>query len=280
MKAKVSIIIPCYNSLNTINETIQSAYNQTYENIEVIVIDDGSTEQIKNNIEVFFSKENFIYEKIKNSGVSFARNLGAEKSSGSYLLFLDSDDLIHPTYIEKCITYFEKTKDTKIVYSEARLFDAEDKKWELPKYEGLEKLLIGNCIHVSALIKKIDFVNANGFDTNLVFYEDWNLWISILKKGGQVHQIEEELFFYRKHKFEKSASDKAAINKKIHAHNRLKIYMNHVELYDTYFNDFEYFFLSHFENKKLLERNYFLEKKLKKIKKNYLFKMLHFLKIT
>lgn len=273
MKSKVSIIIPCYNNKNTIYQTVESVYNQTHKNIEIIVIDDGSEEDIENEINFFNTNDNFYYEKIKNSGVSFARNLGVKKASGDFLLFLDADDLIDSTYIEKCLSSYENDNNLKIVYSEARFFDAEESKWDIPKYDGLKRLLIGNCIPVCAIIKKEDFEKANGFDTNLDFYEDWDLWISILKNGGTVHQIKEELFFYRKHKIEKSASDKATKNKKTHAHNRLKIYAKHVELYDTYFNNFEYLFLSQFKFKEIVDRNYYLENKLKKIESNIFYKL-------
>lgn len=90
---KVSIIMPAYNVETTIGKSIESVLSQTYRNIELIIINDGSTDQTLKIIQQYQSKDSRIkYESIQNSGVSIARNMGIEKSSGDYLMFLDSDD--------------------------------------------------------------------------------------------------------------------------------------------------------------------------------------------
>ncbi len=244
---KISIIIPFYNNISTIKETLDSVINQTYTNTEIILVDDGSTEKIGEVIESYILEKKIFYLRQTNKGVSVARNFGASNSTGDYLVFLDADDLIEKTYLEKCINEFDKNQDVKIVYSLAKTFGREDKNWEIGSFTNLKKLLIGNCIFVSAMIKKIDFENINGFDTKLDFYEDWDLWISILKDGGNVIQIQEYLFFYRTHADLSSVSDKATKSKKIHVQNRLKIYLKHYELYEKLFTHFEEIFLSYID---------------------------------
>lgn len=142
---KVSVIIPCYNSEKYISKCLNSILNQTYSNIEIIIIDDGSTDNsvniIQNNIE---NRSNVIFIKNKNNGVSYTRNLGLEKASGKYVMFVDSDDYLNDNKtIEKIINYilkyntdvvrfnFIKEKDNKFinskpVYSKVKYIEKEN----------------------------------------------------------------------------------------------------------------------------------------------------------
>ena len=110
----VSIIIPCYNCSNYINETLISVFNQTYKNIEIICVNDGSTD---NTLEILnlYKQENKNLKIInkKNEGVSVARNYGIDSSLGEYICFCDSDDLLHPEFISKLV---EGTKNNDTAY--------------------------------------------------------------------------------------------------------------------------------------------------------------------
>ena len=243
----VSVIIPCYNNQDTIIETLESVINQTFKKVEIILVDDGSEQDIQNKVSNFIENRKIIFFKQDNKGVSHARNYGAKHATGDFFVFLDADDILVDTYIEKCVAVFKQDSTIKIVYSQANLFGRENKKWEIPAYENLHSFLIGNCIFVTAMLKKEDFIKANGFDTELDFYEDWDLWISILKNGGNVFQIPETLFLYRTHESLTSTSDKANNLKRIHALNRLKIYLKHYDIYEKEFEHFEEIFLTHIE---------------------------------
>lgn len=267
---KISVIIPCYNNQSTIIETINSVLNQTYSNIEIIVIDDGSTQDIHSSIKLFLQNPNFNFYKQPNKGVSSARNKGASIAIGKYLLFLDADDLIETTYIEKAIIEIEKNPEIKLVYPKCRFIGRKNESWILPNYDNFKKFLIGNCIIISSIIRKKDFDKANGFDENLTFYEDWDLWISILKNGGEVKQIDEELFFYRLREDFSSATDIQTSN--MHADNRLKVYLKHYDLYTDYFGNFEHIFLHHIkeiESQKTIEN---LNGKINRFKKTNWYK--------
>ena len=96
---KVSILIPLYNSENYIEETIQSCLNQTYENIEIIIVDDGSTDKSLQIAKSFESGKLKVYSQ-PNSGACKARNLAFEKSIGDYIQYLDADDLLSENKIE------------------------------------------------------------------------------------------------------------------------------------------------------------------------------------
>lgn len=100
---KVSIVIPTYNSANTLEKAIKSVLNQTYHNIELIIVDDGSTDSTKKIVHSFSDSNNIVYVYQENRGVSVARNRGIAKSTGEYLFFLDSDDYIDSDLIAKMV---------------------------------------------------------------------------------------------------------------------------------------------------------------------------------
>lgn len=104
---KVSIIIPVYNLKNYIAKTIESCLRQTYGNIEVVIVNDGSTDGSEKEIEKYLADERIIYVKQENAGVSAARNYGVKISTGDYLTFVDGDDLLESDTIEKNMELIE-----------------------------------------------------------------------------------------------------------------------------------------------------------------------------
>lgn len=232
MNNLVSVIIPCYNCTNTIQETIESVQKQTYSNIEILAINDGSLDKTESTLDLLALKyDNLTVFNIQNSGQSAARNFGAKKAQGHYFLFLDSDDTIEATYLKKAISFFNINKKLKIVYSKSLLFGSLNEKWNLPLFK-MSDFLLENCIHVSALHRATTFKKAGGFDEKLSFYEDWDLWIRIISSEEEVYQIPEFLFNYRKHEDNSSISDLNNNNLTLLSRNRLSIFLKHLELYE------------------------------------------------
>lgn len=97
----ISVIVPAYNAERTINRCIDSILSQTYENIEIIIINDGSKDETENKCKKYLQNEKIRYINIKNSGVSNARNIGIEKATGKYIIFVDSDDYLENIMIEE-----------------------------------------------------------------------------------------------------------------------------------------------------------------------------------
>lgn len=193
----VSVVIPYYNDGKYIHETLESIQHQTYKNVEIILVDDGSTE--KESIRIFddLKKIGFQTYRQKNAGPSAARNLGISHSKGKYILPVDADDKIRPIYIEKAVQYMESHTQCGIVYCKAEFFGARSGLWNLPKY-SIEQMLINNCIFVSALFRKDDWEKAHGYDSNMKYgLEDYEFWLSILELGHDVYCIPETLFLYR-----------------------------------------------------------------------------------
>ncbi len=229
---KISVIVPCYNNDQTIIETIESITKQEYSPVEIIIVNDGSTDKSEDIVSSYIKINNAVNIALinqDNSGPSKSRNNGAEKATGKYLLFLDADDLIAPSYIKKSIECLENNPMLNIVYSEAEYFGAKKGKWNLPEFK-LPNFLVENCIPISAIIRNEVFTKVGKFDENLNFVEDWELWIKIIMEFGGVYQIPETLFYYRK-RFDKSSITDNENIESIKDWSRLYIYNKHYKYY-------------------------------------------------
>ncbi|CAM4152855.1 glycosyltransferase family 2 protein [Gillisia hiemivivida] len=196
-KPLISIIIPCYNDAKYIEESVQSALNQTYSNKEVIVVDDGSNLKTK---KVLDNLENKVQKLItqKNKGVSVARNVGIEACSGEYVLVLDSDDYFEPSFCEKALQIFEKESDVKIVTCYSKWFNARTHITYKPKGGNIKDILISNVAMGSSMLRKQDWQIVEGYDEKMTRgYEDWEFYMRLLKSGGKAEVIPEILFNYR-----------------------------------------------------------------------------------
>jgi glycosyltransferase involved in cell wall biosynthesis len=194
----VSVIIPCYNQVNLLRETVLSVVNSSYRNIEIIVVNDGSTDNTDEIakqlvIEIPFLK----YYFQENRGPSAARNFAISNAMGSIILPLDADDLISHDYIEKAVLVLESNPDVKVVYCEAELFGEKSGKWDLPDFT-IRKLARRNLIFSAALYRKADWERIGGYDEYMTWsLEDWDFWLSMLKNGGGVTRLPITGFFYR-----------------------------------------------------------------------------------
>lgn len=196
VKEKVSIIVPCYNQADFLDECLQSVLDQTYENWECIVVNDGSQDNSSEICKKWIEKDSRIkYFEKSNEGVSIARNFGIGLSSGEWILPLDADDKISNDYLELASKFFQD--DYCLIYCRAKLFGAQDGEWILNDF-SLYELAVANMIFVSAFFKRIDFNKTSGFDKNLIHgYEDWDFWITLLKGNPKVVKINKICFFYR-----------------------------------------------------------------------------------
>ena len=231
----VSVMIPYYNCKEYIVETIQSVLNQSYQNFEIIIVDDGSAPEHADYLREFLAdKPEIRYAVQNNQGVAAARNHAARLAGGKYFLFLDSDDLILPDYIEKCVAVLENNPDCKLVYPLAEYFDAQEGLWNLPDYDGLESLLKGNRIPIISMHRAEDFVSLGGFDENLTTHEDWDLWIRLLSNGGTVIRIPEVLFRYRKRRDGSSLINRLEQNPDLNREDWQKVYEKNRVLFMQY----------------------------------------------
>ena len=194
----VSVVMPCYNDGRYIQESVASVKAQTYPDVELIIIDDGSDDSDTiAALDALAKEANVQVLHAAHVGPSAARNTAIRKARGKYILPLDADDTIDPTYIEKAVKRLESHKDTGVVYCEADLFGAQSGKWDLPAY-SFESMLFDNIVFVTALFHKADWEKVGGFNENMkAGMEDYDFWLSILGEGKKIEQIPEVLFHYR-----------------------------------------------------------------------------------
>jgi len=184
----ISVVIPCYNSEDTIKRALTSVYDQTYKNFEIILVDDGSIDRTRLVIEEFFLNKSSINHKYiyqENSGPSKARNTGVEASSGKYIAFLDSDDEWHERKLELQVNIIEEKNLDFIgsTYTYENFSNFEEKYCNILKYD-FKKLILSNKFSTpGVIIEKELFKTLNGFDTSMKYAEDYDLWLraSLLK---------------------------------------------------------------------------------------------------
>lgn len=196
----VSIIIPCYNDGKYLPEAIASAKRQTYPNIEIIVVDDHSTDP---NTQV-------ILLKIAESGLSVlqtppgkkglpaARNAGIARATGKYILPLDADDKIDPTYVSKAVAVLSNNADVAVCGSQVKFFGLHRHIWIQPGYSYEALVLEEYKLVCSCMYRRNDWERVGGYDESLILgKEDMAFWLDVLHEGGRVVILPEPLFFYR-----------------------------------------------------------------------------------
>jgi glycosyltransferase involved in cell wall biosynthesis len=201
----VSVIIPAFNRPNLLKRAIKSVLRQTFKNFELIIVDDGSTENIKNVVDNFRKTDKRIrYFWQKNSGgPAGPRNVGIQYSKGKYIAFLDADDEWLPTKLEKQIGLFETSKIPNIGFVSCNsividMRDNTERCSEIPDSKKIfEHLLTWSCVNSCSgiVVKKNVFEDIGGFDDSLKMADDWDLCIRIAKKY-KFDFIEEPLFKY------------------------------------------------------------------------------------
>jgi len=193
----VSVVIPCYNHGKYIDDAVNSILSQTFKNIEIIIVDDGSDESetmsILHNLDAPNTR---VYHKA-NGGPASARNYGIEKSSGEFILTLDSDDKFAPTFVEKALNVLNNQPTTGMVTCFTKRYC--NKHVSYAELEGgdIDNFLIKNQANASLLYRYQCWEEAGGYDEKISGFEDWEFFINVTKRGWTVHSIPEYLFHYR-----------------------------------------------------------------------------------
>ena len=202
----VTVVIPCFNQADFIDECINSVLNQSYKSIEIICVDDCSTDNSVEQIKKYTDLKNFrLIKNSQNLGVCASRNIAINEANGLYILPLDGDDTIEPTYIEEAVHVISSNEDIGIVYCQARFFGGINQNWDLPDF-NVDDFLFNNCIFCTALFRKSDFLRAGGYKPYMIDgFEDYELWICFVELGLKPYRIDKILFNYRrKHKISRS----------------------------------------------------------------------------
>jgi len=224
---KVSIIIPCYNQGQYVDEAVDSVLAQTFQDFEIIIVNDGSIDDFTNEKLINYNKPKTIVIHTTNQGLSAARNNGIKASSGVYILPLDADDKIATTYLEKAVKKLDSKKRIGIVYCKAEYFGEKTGEWVLPDYNFYE-FLNGNQIFCSGFFRRVDYNKSKGYNSNMIYgWEDWDFWLSLIENDIEVYRVPEVLFYYRIRA--NSMLRTMVYEEQLYLHNMR--FINHIKLY-------------------------------------------------
>lgn len=216
MNPKVSIVIPVYNGEDYVNEAIDSALAQTYENCEVIVVNDGSTDNTEAIVKTYGNKIRYFSKE--NGGVSSALNVGIEHMEGEYFQYLPHDDLLHPDKIEKNIRAIQQSRNEMSIVWSGWNYNYMDgrglQRFQIP-YQYNDKNRLTNSVFpllfsilntVTVLINRKYFDKIGKFNTELYTSQDYDMWYRTFIDQRTIY-LEEELVDYRMHEHQGTQTD-------------------------------------------------------------------------
>ena len=217
MNFKVSVIVPVYNVYDYLDETIKSVISQSLnfeKNIELVLVNDGSPDKSYEICEKYkkLYPKNVIYIEKENSGVSDSRNIGFQKSTAPYVLFLDSDDLINKVFLKKLCCFLDKNKNINLVISRVRLFEAVDK-WHYMdftfksnrKFADINNDITYLQYHSTGVLFRRSAIKKIRFDKNVKYGEDMKFMSEVLLQNNTFGLEKKAILYYRKRISQNSA---------------------------------------------------------------------------
>jgi teichuronic acid biosynthesis glycosyltransferase TuaG len=218
----VAIIMPVYNAETFVCYSIESVLKQTFNNWELIVIDDGSTDKSAEVIKKYANRDNRIkYYYQRNAKQAAARNVGFQMAVGSFIAFLDSDDQWTYNHLELCLAELEKINcdivSTGFYDSNSDRNMLLDEKATMHHVlpgtykgdEGINQFLMANRVATSTVVMRREVIEKIGlFDPRATPAEDYDLWIRAIKNGFKVKVVSEATMYYRHHNYSSTSNNK------------------------------------------------------------------------
>lgn len=210
-KPLVSVIVPLYNAEKYISETIKSVINQTYENWELLVVDDCSTDNSREIVKSFEQKDSrirLIESEINFGGPARPRNIGIENAKGEYIAFLDADDVWLKNKLEKQLNLLIENNNFDLIDANAYTIDEKSKKLGVLRIKKVYKILkiffkkkniiiLSNFVNINTILMKNQNLPRFREDKNLIALEDWMFWIENLEEEKKIYLCDEYLINYR-----------------------------------------------------------------------------------
>jgi glycosyltransferase involved in cell wall biosynthesis len=195
----ISVLVTCYNLGAYIDEAIDSVLNQTVQDFEILVIDDGSTDRATLDRLDAATWPRTTILRTPNQGLARGRNELIRRALGVYLCALDADDRLHPQYFERALAAFSQDPELAFVSSWLRMFGTEDRVWRQERCD-LETLLAEDTVMTAALVRREVVSALGGYDEGMPAPgdEDWDLWIRVVAAGHRGTILPEVLFEYRR----------------------------------------------------------------------------------
>jgi len=193
----VSVVVPCRNHARFLGEALRSALAQTHRPLEVLVVDDASTDGSR---EVAAGLGVRVVEG-EGGGVERAVNRGAREASGELLVRLDADDILEPRYVERLLAALRRSPDAAYAYCTPRFFGARSGTMRCFPFSPHFLVVRSNFVNASALVRREEFLASGGYATDLgeAAQEDWDLWLRLLARGRRGTFVREPLLRWRRH---------------------------------------------------------------------------------
>jgi glycosyltransferase involved in cell wall biosynthesis len=196
---RVSVIIPCYNLGRYLDEAVESVLSQTYQDFEILIVDDGSTDPATHALLADYRRPKTRVMRTIHAGLAAARNLAIANTAGAYLCALDADDRLEPRYLEKVVPILDAEPSVAFASCWLRTFGEEDWEWK-PEQCDLPTLLWEDTVLTAALVRRQAVLDTGAYDTKMPVQgdEDWDLWLTLVERGYRGVILREVLFNYRR----------------------------------------------------------------------------------
>ena len=195
----VSIVVLCHNYGQFLPEAVESALGQDHSNVEVIVVDDGSTDDSLAVARRYEDRARVLTQD--NQGLARTCNRGAREAAGELFLFLSADDELEPTYVTELLRALERRPDASFAYCSARLFGAENGEMPSRPFSALSLIRGRNYVNGSALTRRDAYLDAGGYPEDLPegAFDDWDFWLTMLDRGYRGTYVGRPLLHWRRH---------------------------------------------------------------------------------
>ena len=196
---KISVIIPCYNLGQYLDEAVESVLSQTCQDFEIIIVNDGSTDPETQRLLADYRRPGTRVIQTAHIGLAAARNLGIANSTGEYLCALDADDRLESSYLAKTAAVLDRDASVTFVSSWLSTFGDEAWEWK-PERCDLTTLLSEDTVLTAALVRRQAVLAIGGYDTTMPVQgdEDWDLWLTLVERAHRGVILPEVLFHYRR----------------------------------------------------------------------------------
>jgi glycosyltransferase involved in cell wall biosynthesis len=195
----VSIVVLCHDYGRFLPEAIESALAQDHPNLEVIVVDDGSTDDSLEVARRYEGRVRVLTQE--NQGLARTCNRGVREATGDLFLFLSADDRLEPTYVSELLRALERRPDASFAYCSARLFGAETGVMPSRPFSALSLIRGRNYVNGSALTRRAAYLDAGGYPEDLPegAFDDWDFWLTMLDRGNRGTYVAKPLLRWRRH---------------------------------------------------------------------------------
>lgn len=196
----ISVVMPVYNGGKMLSDSIESVLNQTYDNIELIIVNDYSTDNTESIIDNYASKDSRVVKinNPRNLKLPATLNVGFQRAEGEYWTWTSADNKYKPTAIATMAEIMDNNTEVGFVYANFTAIDSNGNVLYERELESSDSLQYGNCIGACFLYKKECAIKAGQYDITLFLAEDYDYWIR-LSRETKIHHINESLYYYRRH---------------------------------------------------------------------------------